>query len=96
MWGSRRDGDDGPVTCIACGDEVPRDDAREYDKHGNRWERTNKEFEYLCKPCDRACCHQPRKGLEAMLVDIDAGRLSEEEFLARFHDATVEAQEHSD
>jgi len=57
------------VTCIACGETVPRSKAREYDKYGDRWDRRDKEFEYLCKPCDRDRCHQPRGDLEALLED---------------------------
>lgn len=89
MWrrGSRRDGD---VTCIACGETVPRSDAREYDKHGDRWDREGKTFEFLCKPCYRELCHQPRVGLEALLVDIDTGEMSREEFLTAYGEAVQE------
>jgi hypothetical protein len=72
------------VTCIACGAEVPRSAAREYDKHGDRWEREGKEFEYLCKPCDRDCCHQNRDGLEELLVRAGAGRTDRDTFVRRF------------
>ncbi|WP_257301090.1 hypothetical protein [Haloarchaeobius sp. FL176] len=75
---------DEQVTCIACGDEVARDDAREYDKHGDRWSRDGKQFEYLCKPCYRECCHQNRDGLEEKLVAADAGRTDQRTFLRRF------------
>ena len=68
------------VTCIACGESVERAQAREYDKYGNRWDRLDKEFEHLCKPCHRQQCHQPRGELEALLVEIDAGERSDEEF----------------
>ena len=81
MW-HRRDHTD--VTCIACGDRVSRSAAREYDKHGDRWDRADKEFEHLCKPCYRELCHQPREGLESLLDEIDTGGLSRERFLARF------------
>jgi len=86
MWGTRRS-DRGPgVTCIACGETVPRSAAREYDKHGDRWDREGKEFEFLCKPCDRDRCHQPRGGLEALLVEVE--RASDDpdqvEFLTRY------------
>jgi hypothetical protein len=47
MW---HNGGDEEITCIACGDSVDRESAREYDKHGDRWEREDKEFEFLCKP----------------------------------------------
>jgi len=72
------------VTCIACGREVPRSEAREYDKHGDRWERRHKDFEYLCKPCHGDCCHQPRDGLEDLLADAGAGDRPTAEFLAHF------------
>jgi len=71
------------VTCIACGDTVARSDAREYDKHGDRWDRAGKSFEFLCKPCDRERCHRPRDGLEARLVEA-AGAGSPERFVARY------------
>ena len=78
MWRSRSDGD---VTCIACGDEVPRSKAREYDRYGDRWGSRDREFEYLCKPCHRELNHQPRDELEALLVELDAGEHDREEFL---------------
>jgi hypothetical protein len=83
MFGSR-DGRDEAVTCIACGEEVQRGDAREYDKHGDRWERADKEFEFLCKPCHRELCHQPREGLESRLVDIGAGDVERDAFLEAY------------
>jgi len=86
MWGSRRTRDGSQVTCIACGSSVARSDAREYDKHGDRWDRENKEFEYLCKRCHRDLCHQPRKGLEALLVESEAGESDRDAFLARYHE----------
>ncbi len=82
MWQSGSEG----VTCIACGGEFPRSQAREYDKHGDRWERRDKEFEFLCKPCYRECCHQPRDGLEETLVAAGAGDADRETFLAQYHD----------
>lgn len=69
------------VTCIACGRTVDREDAREYDRKGDRWDRENKTFEYLCKPCHGDLNHQPRDELEGLLVEIDAGERSREEFL---------------
>lgn len=84
MLGSRRSG--GVVTCIACGESVDRTDAREYDKHGDRWDRRDKEFEYLCKPCHRGLTHQPRAGLEAVLDHAGAGERDQAEFLRRYHD----------
>jgi len=71
MWRSGRQGQT-EVTCIACGDDIPRSDAREYDKFGDRWEREGKEFEYFCKPCDRDRCHQPRGNLETLLEDVES------------------------
>ncbi|WP_123537784.1 DUF7562 family protein [Halosimplex salinum] len=71
MWRSSKRGQS-QVTCIACGDAVSRSDAREYDKFGDRWDRQGKEFEYLCKPCDRDRCHQPRGDLEALLEDVES------------------------
>ncbi|MFC4249246.1 hypothetical protein ACFOZ7_20330 [Natribaculum luteum] len=80
MWPSRRR--KATVTCIACGTSVERDQAREYDKHGDRWDRDGKEFEYLCKPCDRDLCHHPRGELEELLVEIGTGDRTQAEFLS--------------
>ena len=74
------------VTCIACGQTVQRSDAREYDKYGDRWDRADKEFEYLCKTCFGDMCRLPRRGLETHLRDAGAGETDREEFLARFRD----------
>jgi len=71
MWRSRNNRDETTVVCIACGTSVPRSEAREYDKHGNRWERHGKSFEHLCKECYRDLCHQPRGDLEALLIDLE-------------------------
>lgn len=92
MWGSRRNRGTKTVTCIACGDSVRRSEAREYDKHGDRWERTGKEFEHLCKTCYRELCHQPRDELEAILVEIRAETSvhSREEFLKRYDELIEE------
>jgi hypothetical protein len=85
---------DNDVTCIGCGATVPRPDAREYDKHGDRWSRDGKRFEYLCKPCHRDCCHQPRDELESTLVDAGAGEVDTDTFLRQyFAVATDEATE---
>ena len=89
MWRSRSGA---TVTCIACGAEVSRSQAREYDKYGDRWERRDKEFEYLCKPCDRECCHQPRNGLESTLVQADAGRADRKAFLTNYHDLVIDEE----
>lgn len=72
------------VTCIACGATVARGDAREYDKHGDRWDREGKRFEYLCKPCFGSLSKAERDGLEALLTDVDAGRVDRAEFLSRY------------
>jgi hypothetical protein len=71
MWRSRNTRDGTTVVCIACGTSLPRSEAREYDKHGNRWERHGKSFEHLCKECYRDLCHQPRGELEALLIDVE-------------------------
>jgi len=84
MWRAGFNRTDKTVVCIACGDSVSRSEAREYDKEGNRWERHDKQFEHVCKPCFRGLCHQPRVGLEPMLVEIEADGLSQEEFLRRY------------
>ena len=80
MWPTR---DDDAVTCIACGEAVPRSSAREYDKQGDRWTRADKEFEHLCKQCHQALCHQPRDELEALLSEIDT-EASRERFIERY------------
>jgi hypothetical protein len=87
MWRSRSDGD---VTCIACGTEVSRSKAREYDRYGDRWGKRDRDFEFLCKPCYRECCHQPRDGLEEALVTAEAGTGAQEEFLARYHEVVTD------
>ena len=80
MWNGRGRTE---VTCIACGEEVPRSSAREYDKHGDRWTREDKEFEHLCKSCHQELCHQPRGDLEDVLAEIDTAG-SREQFLERY------------
>ena len=82
MWFSRWRTE--TVTCIACGESVPREDAREYDKYGDRWDREGKSFEHLCKPCDREHSRQSRRGLEALLIELEAGEHSQEAFLRRY------------
>lgn len=89
MWQLRGD-DGGRATCPACGRFVVRTDAREYDKHGDRWRRDGKTFEYLCKSCHDALCHQRRDDLESLLVEINAGRCSTREFLERYWSAVVD------
>jgi len=90
MWGSRSNRGSDSVDCIACGETVRRSDAREYDKEGDRWDRKGKQFEYLCKGCHTDLCHQPRDELEDLLVDIDAGGLTELEFLEAYWTAVEE------
>ena len=87
MWRSRKSRDRRTVVCIACGESVLREDAREYDKEGNRWDRRDKEFEFLCTSCDDDLCHQPREGLESLLVSIESDELSRAEFIRRYADA---------
>ncbi|WP_255151315.1 DUF7562 family protein [Halorarius halobius] len=90
MWGNR--GRSAEVTCIACGTSVARSDAREYDKHGDRFDRADKEFEHLCKPCYRDINHQPRGELEALLTESGAGERDREEFLARYAELATGAR----
>ena len=82
MWPSRNRTE--TVTCLSCGDQVTRSMAREYDKHGDRWDRADKEFEYLCKSCHDDLCHYPRSELEELLVELDAGETDTESFLAGY------------
>ena len=89
MWRSRRSRDRRTVICIACGESVLREDAREYDKEGNRWDRRDKRFEYLCTDCDDTLCHQPRDGLESLILSIESDGLSQEEFLERYAEAVM-------
>jgi len=91
-----RGGDDARVTCIACGESLDRERAREYDKHGDRWDRRDKEFEYFCKPCYRDLCHQPRDDLEGLLLDSGAGDTDRSAFLARYHDLVAESESESE
>ncbi|APW97641.1 hypothetical protein CHINAEXTREME_07580 [Halobiforma lacisalsi AJ5] len=82
LWSSRNRTE--TVTCLACGVDVARSDAREYDKHGDRWDRDDKTFEHLCKSCFGDLCHQPRDGLEDLLVDLEAGENSQGVFLSQY------------
>ncbi|WP_254279903.1 DUF7562 family protein [Haloarcula marina] len=84
MFGSRTDRE--TVTCIACGDRLARSDAREYDKHGDRWDRRDKEFEFLCKACFGDISRQPRDDLEATLNAAGAGETDRETFLRRYRE----------
>lgn len=78
------------VTCIGCGDQLEREDAREYDKYGNRWERRGKEFEHFCKPCHTRLCHHDRNGLEELLVEIETDGLDQRSFTERYFLAVEE------
>jgi hypothetical protein len=84
---------DEEVCCIACGDTVTRSNAREYDKYGDRWNRDDKSFEYLCKPCYRECCHFSRTGLEDRFEAAGAGTVSRDAFLRRYHDLADETEQ---
>jgi hypothetical protein len=84
------------VTCIACGETLDREDAREYDKHGDRWNREGKNFEYLCKPCDREYCRHNRDGLEETLIAADAGKTDRKTFLRRFCELTTDNNDDTD
>lgn len=68
------------VTCIACGMELSRTEAREYDKYGDRWEREGKRFEFFCKSCFRDLVKQPRDGLEETLEEAGAGQVPDSVF----------------
>lgn len=84
MWGVVL-GRESCVTCIACGARVTRSNAREYDKEGDRWDRAGKQFEHLCKSCHRDIDHQPRDGLERLLIDIEQPHYtSQAEFLRAY------------
>jgi hypothetical protein len=91
-----RNTSDGKVACIACGETVNRENAREYDKYGDRWSRDGKDFEYLCKPCHRECCHQNRNGLEELLVRAEAGRTDRNRFLKQFCELTMDTNDPSE
>lgn len=80
-------GDPRLVTCPACGSDVDRREAREYHKDGDPWEQPTRRIEYLCRSCDDGLSREPRDGLEALLVDIDAGRCDRETFLQRYVEA---------
>lgn len=88
MWPSRNRTE--TVTCLACGTERTREEAREYDKHGDRWDRADKTFEHLCKACHSDLCHHPRGELEELLVDLEAGRRDRDAFLASYLAAVEE------
>ena len=88
MWPSRNRAE--TVTCLACGDRITRSMAREYDKHGDRWNREDKAFEYRCKSCHGDLCHHPRDELEGLLVELEAGDVDREAFLAGYLETVEE------
>jgi len=94
MWPGRGDRDR-TVSCIACGATLSRSEAREYDKEGNRWDRSGKRFEYLCKGCFRDLSKEDREDVESTLVEIGAGHLDREQFL-RAYAAAVEGEREAD
>lgn len=75
---------DTQVVCIACGAEVERAGAREYDRFGDRFDRRDKRFEYLCAQCDDARCHHARMGVEERLCAIEGVVTSQKEMLRAF------------
>jgi formate-dependent nitrite reductase cytochrome c552 subunit len=90
MWRTRLGRDD-HVTCVACGRSIVRSDAREYDKEGNRWSRTGKKFEHVCKNCHRDLNHQPRNDLEELLIDVECSTpMTQEEFVRRYNQRVEE------
>ena len=84
------------VRCIACGVRVQRSAAREYDRFGDRWDRADKDFEYLCKQCHGEACHQPRQGLEATLTGIGSEHESPHAFIAAYYTALDHEAEHDE
>lgn len=82
-----------PVICVACGEVHPRAEAREYDPLGDRWDREGKEFQYLCKPCHTAECHQPRQGLEEQLVALGDDHPDANSFIAAYYDSLRRSDE---
>lgn len=88
-----RDASDRRVICPACGRRVARSDAREYDKEGDRWERAEKSFEYLCRPCHDELSLHGRDGLEALLCAAGAGEVDRGTFLERFDALSAERSE---
>lgn len=94
MWRPGVSQDDGRrVNCIACGDTVPRSEAREYDKEGDRWNRAGKKFEFLCADCHDGLSQQPRDGLENLLAAIEEDGQSREAFLRKYIGAVSESRE---
>jgi hypothetical protein len=90
LWRLRPGSSRPTVTCIACDTSVPRTEAREYDKHGDRWDRAGKTFEHLCKACHRDLNHQPRDELESLLGEAGGEGLSQEGFVEWYYDRVAE------
>lgn len=78
----RRAGED--VICPACGRTLPREEAREYDKFGDRWDRRNKTFEYFCRSCHDDLCLQRRDELEELLCELRGDHADRQTFLRRY------------
>lgn len=72
---------DNTVTCPACGQTLDREEAREYDKYGDRFEREGKQFEYFCPDCHDELTLQDRTGLEDLLTEIGAGNTTDAAFV---------------
>lgn len=85
-----RDGTGQRVTCPACGQTLPRAEAREYDKFGDRWDRRNKTFEYFCRSCHDELSLQGRDELEELLCEIRADHEDRRTFLRRYARAVEE------
>lgn len=81
------------VDCIACGSTVDRTEAREYDRFGDRWERSGKKFEYLCDSCHDAESHAGRSELESTLEEIGSDHDSPEAFIAAYYRVVAEREE---
>lgn len=69
------------VTCPACGQTLPREDAREYDKFGDNFDHEAKPVEYFCQDCYEELSFQDRTGLEELLIEIGAGDTTDATFL---------------
>ena len=86
------------VTCPACGSTLPRNDALEYDRLGDRWDRNEKSFEYLCKGCYREESHYPRDRLEETLILAGGPYAQTGDFIAAYYHqvASIEDSEAKD
>lgn len=86
MFGSDtlRSTDDDATYCIACGEVLPQSEAREYDRHGNRFNDQDSQSETLCQPCHQEYSHVPRDNLESLLVEAGAGTTDDATFLRRY------------